>query len=42
MAFLWTEPAPADPWESSLVAQAADEARAGDIVAEAIAGEEAP
>jgi len=42
LAFLWTQPASADPWETSLLAQAADEAPAGDIVADAIAGEDAP
>jgi hypothetical protein len=42
LALLWAGPATADPWETSLLAQAAGEAPAGDIVAEAIAEEEAP
>ena len=38
LAFLWAQPASGDPWEASLLTQAAEE----DIVAEAIAGAEAP
>jgi hypothetical protein len=38
LAFLAAQTAAADPWESALLAQAAEE----DIVAEAIAGAEAP
>lgn len=33
---------PSEPWESSLLAQAADEAQAGEIVVDAVAGAEAP
>lgn len=41
LALLW-EPASSDPWESLLLTQAADQAPAGDVVADAIAGEDAP
>ena len=41
LALLW-QPAGSDPWESLLLAQAADQAPAGDVVADAIAGEDAP
>ena len=41
LAFL-LQPAASEAWESSLLAQTADEEPAGDIVAEAIAGTEAP
>ena len=41
LAFL-SQPATSEAWESSLLAQTADQAPAGDIVAEAIAGTEGP
>jgi hypothetical protein len=40
LVFLW--PVSSEPWESSLLAQAGEEAAAGDIVADAIAGVDAP
>ena len=42
LAVLLTGNAAAAPWESSLLTQAADEASAGDLVAEAMAGDEGP
>ena len=42
LAFLLSQPASPDPWESLLGAQAAAEAPAGDIVADAVTGEDAP